>query len=155
MATLDKAIRIAVQAHEGQLDRYGAPYILHPFRVMSRMHTEEEKMAAILHDVVEDSDWTLKALGSEGFSAVVLKIVDDLTRRDKEDYMEYIERLKPNAIARRVKISDLEDNMDLRRLKKASKKDVERLARYHEVWLMLKGLEESERIDELGAGLIP
>lgn len=142
MSTLDKAIRIAAQAHEGQLDRYGEPYILHPFRVMSRVHSEDEKMAAILHDVIEDSDWTLEALSNEDFSAIVLKAVDDLTRRDGEDYMDYINRLKSNPIARRVKLADLEDNMDLRRLNTISKKDVERLARYHEAWIILKKIEE-------------
>ncbi|HEX9653778.1 MAG TPA: HD domain-containing protein [bacterium] len=143
MSTLAHAIHIAVQAHEGQLDRYGSPYILHPLRVLSQMHTEDEKVAAVLHDVIEDSDWTLEALSNEGFSTVVLKTVDDLTRRQDEDYMDYIERLKPNPIARRVKLADLEDNMDLRRLKTLSEKDIDRLVRYHQVWIMLKTVEES------------
>ncbi len=142
MSTLDKAIRIAAQVHEGQLDRYGAPYISHPLRVMARMNTDDEKMAAVLHDVIEDSACTLDDLRKEGFSAVVLQAVDHLTRREGEDYLTYIERLKPNPIARKVKLADLEDNMDLRRLPTLSAKDVERLARYHQVWVMLKQMED-------------
>lgn len=85
MSTLDKAIRIAARAHEGQQDRYGAPYFLHPLRVMARVTTDEERMAAILHDVIEDSEWTLDDLRKEDFAVVVLQAVDDLTRRDGED----------------------------------------------------------------------
>jgi (p)ppGpp synthase/HD superfamily hydrolase len=145
MSTLDKAIRIAAQLHEGQLDRYGAPYISHPLRVMARVTTDDEKMAAVLHDVIEDSEWTLDDLRKEGFSAVVLKAVDDLTRRAGEDYLNYIERLKPNPIARKVKLADLEDNMDLRRLPTLAAKDIERLARYHRVWVMLKEMGDSDK----------
>jgi len=147
MSTLNKALRIAAMVHEGQQDRYGAPYILHPLRVMARVATDDEKMAAILHDVVEDSEWTLDDLRKEGFSAVVLKAVDALTRRDGEDYMNYIERLKPNPIARLVKLADLEDNMDLRRLPTVAAKDIERLARYHQVWLKLKELDEPDKVE--------
>jgi len=144
MSTLDKAIRIASQAHEGQQDRYGAPYILHPLRVMAKVTTADEKMAAILHDVIEDSKWTLDDLRKEGFAMVVLQAVDELTRRDGEDYMKYIDRLKNNPIARKSKIADLEDNMDMRRLPTVTPKDVERLARYHQVWVMLKKIDESD-----------
>jgi len=145
MSTIDKAIRIAAQAHEGQRDRYGAPYILHPLRVMARVTTDDEKMAAILHDVIEDSEWTLDDLRKDGFSAVVLQAVDDLTRREGEDYMDYIDRLKSNPIARKAKIADLEDNMDMRRLPTVAAKDAGRLARYHQVWVMLKKLDESDK----------
>ncbi len=138
MSTLAKAIRIAAEAHDGQQDRFGAPYILHPLRVMMRMTSEEERIAAILHDVVEDSDWTLDDLRKEGFSEVILQAVDCLTRRQGEHYFEYIERLKPNTVARAIKIADLEDNMDMKRIDTVSDKDLNRLARNHQAWLILK-----------------
>jgi (p)ppGpp synthase/HD superfamily hydrolase len=138
MSTLAKAIRIAAEVHDGQQDRFGAPYILHPLRVMMRMTSEEERIAAVLHDVIEDSDWTLHNLCKEGFSEVILQAVDCLTRRQGEPYFEYIERLKPNPLARAVKIADLEDNMDMKRIDTVTNKELDRLARYHQAWLILK-----------------
>lgn len=140
MSTLDKAIRIAAQIHEGQKDRYGEPYILHPIRVMQRVESEPEKIAAILHDVIEDSEWTLDDLRREGFSKAIVDIVDRLSRRENEPYFEYLERVKPNRSALNIKLADLEDNMDMRRISKLSKDDPERMARYHQAWLELKKL---------------
>ena len=137
MATLDDAVSIAAQAHRGQKDKTGAPYLLHPLRMMLRMKSEAEMIAAVLHDVVEDSDWTLEQLRDRGFSEDVLQAVDCLTHRNGEPYEEFITRAQLNPIARRVKIADLEDNMNIRRIGEVTEKDLERVARYHRAWRVL------------------
>jgi len=141
MATLEKAIRIAAQAHQGQTDKAGAPYILHLLRVMLRMSSETEMMAAVLHDVVEDTNWTLDDLRKEGFPEEVLQTVHCLTRKDRESYEEFIERVKGNPIARRVKRADLEDNMDIRRNSNVTEEDIVRLKKYHRAWVKLTEAE--------------
>ena len=137
MADLEEAIRIAVEAHRGQKDRVGAPYILHPLRIMFRMQTDAERMAAVLHDVVEDTEWTLEGLRERGFDADVVDAVDHLTKRDGEPYEAFVERSAAHPVARRVKIADLEDNMDVRRTGGLGEKDVERLTRYLRAWRRL------------------
>ena len=137
MADIEEAIRIAVEAHRGQKDRAGAPYILHPLRMMFRMQTDAERMVAVLHDVVEDTDWTLDDLRGRGFAEEVVAAVDHLTRRDDESYEEFVERAGRHPIARRVKIADLEDNMDIRRTGEVTEKDTERLTKYHRAWRRL------------------
>ena len=139
MATLARAIAIAAEAHQGQQDKAGAPYVLHPLRLMLRMHTEAEMMAAVLHDVVEDTPWTLEQLRQEGFSEEVLAAVEAVTHRAGETYEAYLARAAADPIARKVKRADLEDNMDLRRLSALTDKDVERLRRYHRTWRKLTG----------------
>lgn len=116
MSTLENAISIAAQAHAGQLDKAGAPFILHPLRVMLRVDGDEERMAAVLHDVVEDSPWTLGDLRAEGFSEAVLAAVDCLTRREGEVYLDFCRRAAANEIARRVKLADIDDNLDPQRV---------------------------------------
>lgn len=138
MSTLEKAILIASQAHLGHKDKAGHPYILHPLRMMLRLHRESEMTAAILHDVVEDTEWTLDELKKEGFSDDVVNAVNALTRRTGETYWDYIGRAKKNKIARKVKIVDLEDNMDVRRLVKVGDEERDRLKRYHKAWTILQ-----------------
>src|SRR5262245_16241097 len=145
MATLGKAIAIAAQAHQDQYDKAGAPYILHPLRMMLRMSSETEMMAAILHDVVEDTDWTLDQLRQAGFPEEVVQAVECLTHRDREIYDEFIARVRTNAIASKVKLADLEDNMDMRRLRTLTEKDAERLYKYHRAWLALRQVEDTAR----------
>ena len=145
MATLGKAIAIAAQAHQDQYDKAGAPYILHPLRMMQRMSSETEMMAAILHDVVEDTAWTLDKLRQAGFAAEVVQAVECLTHRDHETYDEFIARVRTNAIASKVKLADLEDNMDIRRLSTLTEKDAERLHKYHRAWLALRQAEDAAR----------
>jgi (p)ppGpp synthase/HD superfamily hydrolase len=142
MATLDDAILLAVQAHHGQKDKASAPYILHPLRAMLQMHNEQEMMAAVLHDVIEDSPHTLAELEQAGYPREVVEAVDCLTRREDETYDEFIARIKPNALARRVKLADLEDNMDVQRLAQFGEKEFERFKKYHRAWLYLT--EEAE-----------
>ena len=138
MATLDTAVIIAAQAHQGQKDRYGVNYILHPLRVMLRFESETEMIVAILHDVIEKTEWTLKKLREQGFNDTVLKAVNLLTRQDEQPYMEYIEKLRGNRIARKVKIADIEDNMNPRRMDTLSDENLEKLARLHKAWIILK-----------------
>jgi (p)ppGpp synthase/HD superfamily hydrolase len=138
MPTLEDAIALAVEAHRGQRDKAGQTYILHPLRVMMRLETEAERMAAILHDVVEDTPYTLERLRELGYPEEVLGALDCLTKRDGETYEAFIERVRPHPLARRVKLADLEDNMDVRRLVTVGAKEAERLARYRAAWARLK-----------------
>ena len=138
MPDLERALAIAVEAHRGQQDRIGAPYILHPLRVMLRVRTTEQKIVAILHDVVEDTPWTLESLRNEGFSNAIIRAIDCLTRREGEDYFDFVLRSKSDPIARVVKLADLEDNMDVNRMTQVTDKDVERLNRYKRAKAMIE-----------------
>lgn len=138
MYQIEKAIEIALKAHTGQKDRYGKPYILHPLRIMNKMETESEMIAAILHDVVEDSDISLDDLKKEGFNNEIINAVDNLTKREGENYFDYISRTINSPLSKKVKLGDLEDNMDLRRLDVISEKDTERFNKYLRAWKMIK-----------------
>jgi (p)ppGpp synthase/HD superfamily hydrolase len=140
--TLDDAIALAVKAHSGIKDRGGQPYILHPLRLMMRMETEAERMVAVLHDVVEDTSITFDELRAQGFSSDVIAALDCLTRRKavNETYEQFIERIAPNPLARKVKLADLEDNMNVLRLPSLGDEDGKRLAKYRASWARLKAL---------------
>jgi (p)ppGpp synthase/HD superfamily hydrolase len=138
MTLLEKAIEIALRAHAGQKGKDGSPYILHPLRVMTRVGTDEERIAAVLHDVVEDSDVTLDDLRQAGFSEKVLTTVKLLTHEEGVSYEDYVNRLKSDPMARRIKLADLEDNSDIRRLSGIEEKDLERLRKYHRAWQILR-----------------
>ncbi len=120
---LEKAILIATKAHNGQLDKGGQPYILHRLRVMQSCNSDLEKMCAVLHDVIEDTNISLNELREEGFSEEVLVILDLLTKKEQEDYSTFIDRISTNETACRVKIADLQDNMNLSRIKSPSIED--------------------------------
>ncbi|MGV3724427.1 MAG: HD domain-containing protein [Actinomycetota bacterium] len=137
MSTLERAIVIAAEAHAGQQDKAGAPYILHPLRVMQHVSTPEARIAAVLHDVVEDSDWTLHALRAEGFSEEVVEAVDAVTRRKGEDYFDFARRAGEHPIGRQVKLADLRDNLDMSRLPSPTQRDYERIARYQKALQLL------------------
>jgi (p)ppGpp synthase/HD superfamily hydrolase len=139
IATVEDAVSIAARAHREQKDKAGATYLLHPLRMMLRMNTEAAMMAAVLHDVVEDTEWTLERLREAGFSEEVLEAVDCLTHREGESYQEFVERVRTNPIARQVKIADLEDNMNVRRINQIGPKELERLEKYHRAWRVLTG----------------
>ncbi|SRR5260221_3711837 len=130
MPTLEDAIALAVEAHRGQQEKTGQPYILHALRVMLRLETEFERMAGVLHDVVEDTRYTLDEVRHLGYPDPVVEALDCLTRQHDETYEHFVERAIANPLARRVKLADLEDNMDLRRLPAVTEKDRERLNRY-------------------------
>lgn len=140
MSTLERAIQIATEAHMGQFDKAGKDYIGHPLRVMEMGKTEEEKIVGVLHDVVEDGDWTFEALEAEGFSKEVISALRCVTKTsENENYDEFIERVKKNPLAVAVKINDLTDNMDIRRLPYLSDKDVKRLKKYLKAYKKLTG----------------
>lgn len=137
---LEKALAIAVDAHRGQRDRCGVPYILHPIRVMCRLDTVTEKTVAILHDVVEDTDWTFEDLKEEGFPPGVLEALDSVTKREGEAYEDFVKRSAGNPVGRKVKLADLEDNMDPRRLREITDDDKARLQRYINAWNFLRSI---------------
>lgn len=143
LSQLDDALRIAVAAHAGQVDKAGQPYILHPLRLMMRMTSETARIVAVLHDVVEDSDVSLDDLRAAGFGDEVIDAVDLVTRRETESYDEFIARIAPHALARQVKLADLEDNMDTRRLETIDERTVERMQRYLRSWRLLRALEDA------------
>ena len=140
MSTLEQAIALASEAHKGQKDKNGAPYIQHPLRVMARVQSENEKIVAVLHDIIEDTDYTIENLRENGYSKEVLEAIDCLTKRDGEDYDEYLNRSMSNHIAQKVKIADLEDNMDIRRFEVLTEEDLKRLNKYLDAWRhLMKG----------------
>lgn len=140
MSTLERAIEIATEAHRGQLDKAGKDYIGHPMRVMAAGKTTEERIVGVLHDVVEDSDWTLERLAAEGFSVEVIEALRCVTRLSKDEpYDNFIARVKSNPLAVAVKLNDLSDNMDIRRLPYLSDKDVKRLKKYLKAYKQLTG----------------
>ena len=130
MSTLERAIMIAVQAHAGQIDKGGAPYILHPLRMMLKLTSDQERIAAVLHDVVEDTDWTIERLRAEGFSEQVLRAIESVTHRDGEPYEDFLRRAAIDPIGRRVKMADLEDNLDLSRITDVTDRDRARVEKY-------------------------
>ena len=116
MSTLQRAIEIAVQAHAGQVDKSGRPYICHPMAVMRYMEGETAQICGVLHDVVEDNkSWTLDDLAAEGFAPEIIETLSYLTKGENENYWDYLDWVLGNDTACRVKLADLEDNLDPRR----------------------------------------
>lgn len=135
---LDKAIQVAVNAHAGQMDKAGQPYILHPMRVMMSLFTLEEKIVGILHDVVEDTTVTMHDLVVVyKFPSTILYAVEALTHRDGESYTDYILRVKKCPLAVRVKLADLKDNMNKDRIPFPSERDVKRWEKYERAYAVL------------------
>ena len=130
MSTLERAIGIATAAHTGQVDKAGEPYILHPLRVMLSVSTPDERIVAVLHDVIEDSEISSKDLLAEGFSIKVVEAVVALSKCQEKSYDQYIEGVALNSLARTVKLADLEDNSDLSRIPNPTERDYERLEKY-------------------------
>ncbi len=128
---IKKAVNIAFKAHEGQYDKGGYPYIMHPLHLAEEMTTENEVITALLHDVLEDSEISLDFIKEQGFSEDVTNALVSLTRRKDEEYSEYIKRIKnTGGIALSVKKADLRHNMALERLENLTEKDKERLIKY-------------------------
>ena len=125
-----KAIKLAFKAHEGQLDRAGLPYILHPLHVAEQMKDEDTCVIALLHDVIEDTDVTLEDLKEYGFTEVQVAGVESMTREDDEDYFEYIRDVKKNPLAVKVKLEDLKHNSDVSRMIEVTDRDRQRLDKY-------------------------
>lgn len=144
--SIERAVKVALAAHTGQTDKGGSPYILHPMAVAffvsetvrGEENYEDYVTAALLHDVVEDSDYTIQDLADEGFSISVLEALELLTHKDGEDYFDYVRRIKDNEIARIVKRCDLVNNCNLDRLKTVTDKDRKRYEKYVRAFNMLE-----------------
>lgn len=145
-ALYEKALQVAGTAHEGQYDKGGNPYILHPLTVAEKVEQPEEKIVALLHDVVEDTDVTLEKLARE-FPPVIVEAVDRLTKKKGPGYSleKYLEGIRGNEIARKVKLADLEHNMDISRIPHPKEKDYRRMEKYKECVRFLKNPAEEEK----------
>lgn len=139
MSMLESAIKLAIDAHQGQRDKAGQPYILHPLRVMMQCETEALRIVAVLHDVIEDSSITPAILRNMGFSDTVIEALACLTKQKGEDYFAFIDRAMSNPLARRVKELDLIDNMDASRLAELTDADAARMRKYIAALSKLRG----------------
>ncbi|PKB24131.1 HD domain-containing protein [Janthinobacterium sp. 64] len=139
--TLERAIEIAAAIHAGQTDKGGAPYILHPLRVMLRVAPGAQQIVAVLHDVVEDSDGkiTFDDLVREGFSREVIDGVRAVTKIDGESYEAFIARAALDPVGKAVKLADLAENSDLSRIDRPTQKDLERVEKYRRAMEYLRG----------------
>jgi len=147
-AGLEEAIAIALEAHRGQVDKAGAPYILHPLRVMFAVRSEPARIVAVLHDVVEDTPWTLEGLAARGFAPGVMTALDSLTHREGESYESFVGRVASDGLATEVKLADLADNLDASRLggeDGLTARDQKRMEKYRAAWRQLTGATYPER----------
>lgn len=135
---LEKAIAIATKAHAGQVDKGGEPYILHPLRVMMAVESIDEKIVAVLHDVVEDSDITLQDLAREGFPMKILTPLASVTKLENESRIDAAHRAAKNKIGRVVKLADNADNSDISRIPNPTEHDYARIREYMEVRKILE-----------------
>jgi len=135
---LEKAIEIATEAHRGQTDRAGQPYILHPAAVAANVETTEQKIVAYLHDVIEDTDITAEYLLDAGFPDFIVDAVTAITKADGMPYDEYLNQVKANDIARTVKIADLGHNLDESRLLHPTQRDIDRWEKYKKALKFMK-----------------
>lgn len=136
-----KALSFCFEAHKDQLDKSGMPYVFHPFHLAEQMKTEETTVVALLHDVMEDTDYTAEDLAKEGFDGAILEALLLLTHTDGTDYMDYVAKIKTNPIARTVKLADLEHNSDLTRLDVIDQKALERRETYQKAYTLLLSTE--------------
>lgn len=138
-----KALKLCFEAHKEQTDKSGLPYVFHPFHLAEQMEDEDTTVTALLHDVVEDTDYTLEDLAAMGFSRNVTEALDLLTHNEAVPYMEYVKALRNNPIARRVKLADLRHNSDLHRLNadQIDEKALARVKKYAEAIRLLEGVE--------------
>ena len=134
MNIIEKSLEIALKAYAGQTDKAGKTYILHPLRLMAKMETDEEMCVALLHDVIEDSDFTAEDLIENGIPANVVNAVQYLTKSTGESYDVFIERVLENKLAAKIKLVDIEDNINILRLTTVTQKDLDRVAKYHKAW---------------------
>ena len=138
---LSLAYKIAQESHKGAVDKGGHDYILHPVAVASMVCENDEKIVALLHDVIEDSDMTLENLREYGFPEKIISAVDAISKRREESRKFYLHRLKSNPLARIVKIADLKHNCDLSRIKNPTKRDIIRTQKYEKEILFLSADE--------------
>lgn len=138
----DRALKITIQAHRGQKDKSGREYVMHPIRVAERCKAPRAKIVSLLHDTLEDTDVTVEYLRSKGFPEEIVIGVLSVTKQEGETYDDFVKRASADVIGREVKIADLEDNMDIRRLKVIKDDDVVRLRKYIHAWQYLIQLEQ-------------
>ena len=136
---INEALKIAQKAHKGQKDKGGNDYLLHPVTVALHCDTEKERVVALLHDVIEDSDMSLEDLSI--FDKDIIEAVIAITRREDQSREDYIKQVCSNEIARKVKIADLANNMDLSCIENITQKDLDRIERYKKELEYLKGLD--------------
>jgi len=127
-----KALSLCFEAHKNQLDKSGMPYVFHPFHLAEQMETEETVVVALLHDLVEDTDYTIDDLKAMGFPQNVTDAIALMTHAPEVDYMDYVAGIKTNPIAKTVKLADLRHNSDTARLDKVTEKDLKRAKKYAE-----------------------
>ena len=143
MSTLERAIAIAAEGHAGVKDKAGAPYILHPLRMMLSLSSPDERIVAILHDVCEDCPgWTSDRLRAEGFPDRIIAALDSVTKREGESYENFVGRAAANSIGRRVKLADLADNCDLSRIATPTEDDHQRIKKYRRAVKLLQAILE-------------
>ncbi len=140
MNKIEKAIEIALSAHRGQVDKAGKPYILHPLRLMLQLEDEMDMISALLHDVLEDSHYTPDKLVELGIPEKAIEVIPYLTRKKNETYKDFIKRAGGNRRARQIKILDIEDNMNISRIDTITRKDMDRLKKYHAALKYLKAV---------------
>lgn len=129
-ALTKKALKLCFEAHRNQLDKSGMPYVFHPFHLAEQMDTEESTTVALLHDVVEDTDYTLEDLKAMGFPNNVIDALALMTHDPRVPYMEYVKAISENPLATKVKLADLRHNSDLSRLDSVDEKALSRVKKY-------------------------
>ena len=134
-----KAMKLCYEAHKDQVDKSGLPYVFHPAHVAEQMTDEATTIVALLHDVVEDTDYTLEDLAAEGFGKEILEAVALMTHEDDVPYLDYVAKLKNNPIARAVKLADLAHNSDLSRIGEVDEETKQRLEKYKKATTLLEG----------------
>ena len=125
-----KAMKLCFDAHKDQVDKSGMPYVFHPFHVAEQMKDEPTTIVALLHDVVEDTDYTLEDIAAEGFGQEIVEAVSLMTHEDDVPYLDYVTKLKDNPIAKAVKLADLAHNSDPSRLGEIDEETQQRLEKY-------------------------
>ena len=125
-----KALQLCFEAHREQKDKSGLPYVFHPFHLAEQMHSEETTVVALLHDVVEDTEYTVEDLSNMGFNQTITDALALLTHDKKTEYLEYVRKIKENPIAAAVKLADLRHNADLSRLDVVDERALARREKY-------------------------
>ncbi len=136
-----KALKLCYQAHQGQVDKTGIPYVFHPVHLAEQMETEDTTIAALLHDVVEDTQYSFSDLESMGFPASVIHALKKLTHDPAVPYLQYVAAIRPDPIARAVKLADLRHNSDLTRLDVVDDAALERVEKYRKAMEILENAE--------------
>ena len=141
-----RAMKLMAEAHKDQLDHSGLPYMLHPFHVAEQMDDEDSTVVALLHDLVEDTDFDIKKIKQYGFTEAQVTAIETLTHDLSIPYEEYIEKIAENPLATKVKLKDLEHNMDLSRLNKVRPADLERIEKYQKAYDYLSSKKQDVNV---------